>query len=125
MIREIRATDLEELKRIHEKFYPNDNFPDFTKLNSVVVDTDDTTGKIILCGGIELVTEGVLLSNKDASELSRGRALIRVLNHMMLTCGRLGQSDLLAFVNDSDETWMRALKLYGFKPAGDVFYKKV
>ena len=125
MIREIRPDDLEELKRIHKEFYPFDNFPNWDKLNSVVVDIDDVTGQIILCGGVELIAEGVLTCNKDATALQRGRALINILNHMKFTCARLGLNDLHAFVNDSDETWMKALKLYGFKPAGEAYFTKV
>jgi hypothetical protein len=123
-IRPYSPNDLNELKLILEKYYPKDNLPDFNNLLKPQVVTDDDN-TIVSAGGIELIPEGVLITNKDKSELMRGRALKLQLSIMSATCHQFGYSDLHAFVSDDDPIWIRALKLYDFQSAGTAFFKRI
>ena len=120
----MKHADIEELKKIHEKYYPHDAFPNFDRLWDTLVITGQD-GEIINAGGVELIAEGVLITNYDRSVIERGKALLRQFAHMQLTCGKLKQQHLHVFENADNETWLRALKAYGFESAGTALFKKV
>ena len=124
ILRSIKHGDIQELKKIHRKYYPNDVMPVWEKLNSIIV-CEAENGTIISAGGVELIAEGVLLTNYDCSPVARGKALLQHLINMKLTCSRLHQDYLHVFENGHDEIWIKALKAYDFKPAGNAFFKKV
>ena len=124
-IRKFERKDMEAINAINEEFYPLDRCPDFNRLYDPMVITGED-GSIISAGGVELIAEGVLVTNKNYSEFKRGRALEIQLATMSTTCLRIGQDDLHAFVSDDlDETWIRALKLYGFELAGTALFKRI
>ena len=124
IVRGLRADDLEKLRELNSKHFPNDSFPDFGSLHSVLV-VCDSDGSIISAGGVTLIAEGVLVSDMDKSSVKRGKALIQQLTHMGMTCSNLGQPYLMIFESNDDEVWVKALKTYGFESAGKAFYKKV
>lgn len=125
-IRSLKAGDIDILRSIHKKHYPDDGFADFGKLHSVLVVTTDD-GEIISAGGIELMAEGIIVTDKDAPPLLRGKALQDILHSMMFTCSRLDKDILHAYVvGHEDITWLRALESYGFnRLKGRMLFKKV
>ncbi len=121
-IRSLKSGDIEILRALNDQYYPNDAFPDFGKIKPVVVITDDHD-RIITAGGVELIAEGVSITDKSFSVHVRGTALRELLQAMLLTCGRIHQDHLHVFVTDDhDDTWVRALKGDGFKKGNRVFF---
>ena len=123
-IRELKYNDLNELSRIHREFYPKDAQPKFNKDFTVVTDNED---HIITCGGIELMAEAIIVTNKNYSSHVRTSALLELLRSLMLTCGRSNYNFLHATVADnSDENWIRTLEKVRIKPlGGKVLFKEV
>lgn len=111
--RAVTIDDLPLLKELHERFYPEWEFPDFTQLLNGFIICDDNN-EIILAGGVELIAESVLVTNKKQSRIKIGRALIEAQNISIYTCNRFGIRELLAFVND--ENYERHLIKHGFSP---------
>ena len=124
ILRSIRYSDIIQLEVIHKKYYPNDVMPDWSKLENILVAVTDN-GEVISAGGVELIAEGVLLTNYDCSSIARGKALLQHLVNMKMTCSNLNQDYLHVFENGHDEVWIKALRAYDFKPAGNAFFKKV
>lgn len=124
ILRSIEVGDIEKIREIHYKHYPHDSFPDFSKLRDILV-VEDEAGTIISLGGIELIAEAVTITNYDSPALLRGKALLAQLSHMQRACSKIDQNHLHVFENGNDEVWIKALKTYGFKPAGNAFFKKV
>ena len=124
IVRGLRADDIEKLRELNTKHFPNDSFPDFGTLHNVLV-ACDSDGSIISAGGVTLIAEGVLVTDYDKSSVVRGKALIQQLNHMRETCSRLGQPYLMTFESSDDEVWIKALKAYGFESAGNAFFRRV
>ncbi len=123
-IRQLEYDDIDALLKIHHRFYTKDAPPNFNKDFIVITDDED---HIITCGGIELMAEAIILTNKQFSPHARTSALLELLRSLMLTCGRNHYDFLHATIaDDLDETWIRTLGLVGFKPLmGKVLVKEV
>ena len=123
-VRQLRYDDLEEVSKIHHNFYAKDAPPKFNKDFIVIADDED---RIITCGGIELMAEAIILTNKHFSSHMRTSALLELLRSLMLICDRNNYDFLHATIaDDPDETWIRTLGLVGFKPlTGKVLIKEV
>lgn len=112
MIRELRTTDIEELKRIHEKYYKDEfDFPNFFKFLCAYVVEEE--GKIITAGGIRTIVECIGITNKDLSVRERRNGLGYILNASKYFTQRNGFEQLHCFVQD--ESWMKHLLNSGFK----------
>lgn len=126
-IRKLNINDLNSLHKIHHEFYPNDALPNFARnfySAFVVVDDNDC---IITCGGVEAIAEAVVLTDKDFSVHTRTSAMMEILRALILTCNRVNQDYLHAFIiNDQDESWIRTLNKVGFNPIpGRSFFLEV
>ncbi len=123
-VRQLKYDDIDTLLKIHHRFYSKDAPPNFDKDFIVVTDNED---QIITCGGIELMAEAIILTNKQFSSHARTSALLELLRSLMLTCSKGNYSFLHATIaDDLDETWIRTLGLVGFKPLmGKVLIKEV
>lgn len=124
IMRAVTPEDIPILQGINKRDYPTSNFPDLSVIQSAAVITEDD-GTFITFGGIELIAEAVLITDRQSPLKLRGKALIQILEYLKSECVRLNQSDLHAFINGSDVVWGKALSKYGFKSAGDVFFTKV
>ena len=112
--RRLNPSDINELKRIHERFFDKEfNFNDLfgNALSSLVV-TDDND-KIITAGQVILIAEARIITDKDVSIEERRRALMRILNHFKYSIASKGFDQLHVFIQD--EKWMNHLKRHGFK----------
>jgi len=112
--RRLNPSDINELKRIHEKFFEKEfSFNDLfgNALSSLVV-TDDND-KIIVGGQVVLITEARIITNKDINIEERRRALFAILDHFKMSIASKGFDQLHAFVQD--DKWEQHLKKYGFK----------
>ena len=125
-LRPLHQDDESLLRDLNAEYYPNDAYPDFKRHLSPVLAVVDDEDKIITAGGVELIAEGVSITDKSRSPHTRGKALRMLMQSMLLTCGRVNQNFLQISVTDEDWTWMRALEGDGFKPTGGrQFYIEV
>lgn len=106
--------DYDSVKALHEKYYPEFDFPNFLDLlNAFII--EDQSG-IIMAGGIEQVAEAVLVTNKERSLVTIGRALVEAQMVSLYTCRKFGIKEIYAFVND--ETYAKHLIQHGFAKHG-------
>ncbi len=121
-IRTLHWDDETHLRELNARYYPDDAFPGFEKNFSSALCIVDDEDRIITAGGVELIAEGVCITDKGFSEHIRGKALRMLLQSMLLTCGRINQDHLHIFSNSYDITWERALQGNRFKSCGRAFY---
>ena len=113
-IRGMKEEDLDELRVIHEKFYKEEfDFPNFCDkfLCSFIIQGDNN--KILCGGGVRLITESMLITNKDFPVDERREAFLQVLDASVFLTGKYGYNQLHAFVQDL--SWERHLVKYGFE----------
>src|SRR5258707_944915 len=76
----LEQNDIDAIRVIHGKYYADQfSFPDFFHhfLCSFVVENDEK--QIVAAGGVRLITESVLITDKSLSAMKRVRALRYVL----------------------------------------------
>lgn len=120
-IRLLKDEDIPVLEELNKINHPNDSFPNFDKFEVIYVITTNSN-EIITAGGIELIVEGVCITDKKFSEHVRGRALRELLSLLLQDCSRIDQAYLHVFLNSHDEVWERALQGNGFKLLKGAFY---
>jgi hypothetical protein len=113
-IREMRPDDIEKLRELHEKFYSDLTFPDFTHFYFGFVITDESDD-IIMAGGLRPLAEIILVTNKDKSQIKIGRALIEARNLSVFAGKKTGLDELVAFIK-GNENYKRHLLKHGFYP---------
>ena len=110
-IRPLLPTDLNEIRKLHEKYYSQFEFPPFHDcLNAFVI--EDENKEIVIAGSVEAVAEAMLVTNKAKSEIKIGKALVEAQRCSMFTCKVNGIRDLYAFVDD--DGYKRHLIKHGF-----------
>jgi len=98
--RPFTSLDYWKVKELHNKHYPEFEFPRFDEmLNAYVI--EDEQG-IIMAGAIENVAEAVLVTNKDRSRVTIGRALVEAQKISLFTCKAFRIRELYAFVNNDE-----------------------
>lgn len=114
MIRSILPNDLDQLKRIHEKFYSNEfAFPDFLNKYLCAFSVVDDNDNIISTGGVRLILESVIITDQDLSPRKRMKALYEILTASQFVAQNNGFHTLNAFVDN--EIWRKHLMKIGFK----------
>jgi hypothetical protein len=113
-IRNLDIKDTLVLRDIHEKYYDDFKFPDFLHgfINAFTIEED---GKIITGGGVRLIPESILITDKFQTRRSRREALLLALHASILSCQKQGFNQLHAFIQN-DPNWIEILKKYNFKP---------
>lgn len=97
-IRALTLNDLAEVKKLHDKYYSQFEFPPFGNcLNAFVI--EDENNEIVMAGAIEKVAEAMLVTNKAKSEIKIGKALVEAQRCSMFTCKVNGIRDLYAFID--------------------------
>lgn len=113
-IRALKLTDIDEVRQLHDKYYPEFGFPDFDDLlNAFII--EDNEG-IVMAGGVEQIAEVVLVTNKVKSRVKIGRALIEAQRCALFTCKNFGIREIYAFV--SDDEYAQHLIKHGFSKHG-------
>lgn len=99
-IRAFTADDLDSVRKLHEKYYSEFEFPQFMNvLNAFVI--EDNEG-IIMAGAIEKVAEAMLVTDKEKSRIKIGKALVEAQQCAIFTCKMNRIRDLYAFVNNNE-----------------------
>ena len=122
-LRKMTFDDIQEIRKLHEKYYSQFDFPDFMHnflCNFVILDDDDS---IIMAGGVEPIAEQVLVSNLEKSIIKIGRALVEAKRIGMYACSKHGISELHAFVDNDD--YAKHLMQHGFTPRSRALSLKV
>lgn len=113
MIRQVRESDFEKLRAIHEKYYRDEFcFAEFERnflLMFVSVDNDD----IISAGGVRTIAEAVIITDKSKSARIRRKALYEILQVSTFTAAKSGYGSLHAFIQDNG--WQKHLLEAGFR----------
>lgn len=113
MIRQFRASDLEQIRQLHEKFQA-DNFsmPEIVDAYADIVVEED--GKILGYGQNREITEAIMLLDLSLPLRMRGKALAEMIRESMFRASLKGQNQIHAFVQDT--SFEHALKRhFGFK----------
>lgn len=110
----IQGLDLYTAKDIHKKYYEKEfEFPQFgtdTFINKFQITNEND--KVITAGGIRLIPEIILMTDKDAPVLDRRLALYTALDYMIYNAKQMNYDGLHAFVQD--QKWSTRLKRTGF-----------
>lgn len=111
-IRPLVPSDLKRIRELHDKYFPQFEFPEVLSCcNAFVI--DDENYDIVIAGFIEQVAEAMLVTNKAKSEIKIGKALVEAQKCAIFTCQNFGMRDLYAFV-DSD-VYAKHLIKHGFE----------
>lgn len=113
-LRAFTESDIAELREIHKRCFDEEfPFPNFLEnyLSSfVVIDSND---KIITGGGVRVITEAVMVTDKNYEIVKRREAMLQMMQASMFTSASRGFNQLHAFVQD--EKWLKHLERIGFK----------
>lgn len=113
MVRAIQVEDLDQIKKIHDKFYQDEfSLPDFIQNYLCVFVSVDELGEIISVCGIRKIVELIAVTNKDFSPRIRQKSLVELLEASSYMAGKFGFDQLHAFIQD--ENWLNQLKEHGF-----------
>lgn len=113
-VREFRESDLQDVKRLHEKYFHQLDFPRFMKyLCSFII--EDEFGEIVMAGGFEQVAELSLVTNMDKSQVVRGRALRECKKVALYLSEKFKVNEIYAFTDDN--VLAKHIMQHGFCPA--------
>lgn len=121
-VRQMKYSDLPTIEALHNKYYPQFNFPDFMHLLNAFVIEDDKDN-IILGGGIEAIANTLLVTNQEMSRVKIGRALVEAQRIALFTASKYGIKEIVAFV-DNDE-YVKHLIKHGFSESHKMLYMRL
>jgi phosphoribosylformimino-5-aminoimidazole carboxamide ribonucleotide (ProFAR) isomerase len=112
LARAMTEKDIPQVIDLHNKFYSQLECPDFMNgyLNAFVI--PNSTGEIVIAGGVQPLAEAVLVTNKDVNIVAIGKALVEALEICKYTCRKFYIDELHAFVSFDD--YARHLERRGF-----------
>ena len=114
ILRGLSFRDLTQLEEIHKNYYSNefelDELENANYLARFSVVEDD---KLITSGGVRLIPEVVLITDKSIPVKTRREALVKALQASKFIAGRSGHASLHAFIQD--EVWLKQLLKHGFR----------
>ena len=86
-----------------------------------IIEEDD---EMIMGGGVQMIGEAVLVTDKDKNEMKIGRALIEAQKAVLYLGNRFGLEEIVAFIKDND-AYARHLVRHGFYPRSSALAIKV
>jgi hypothetical protein len=110
--RNVTPNDLNRIKELHELYYSEFEPPDFNHIWRGFV-IEDESNDIVMAGGVEIMGEALLVSNKEKSRIKLGKALVVAQGACAYTCNRLKIRSLHAFVNNPE--YAEHLVKHGFQ----------
>lgn len=115
MIRALREEDFQQLRQIHEQYFASEfTFEELLSGYLCMAVVEDENGHIITAGGVRLIAEGVVVTDKNYEIRERRKALSQLLQALRFITKNAGYSHLHAFIHD--DNWMRHLLRSGFVP---------
>lgn len=117
-IRALDSFDIEKLREIHSKYFSEHfEFPDFLNGFMCAFVVTDDLGNIISGGGVRLIAESVIITDKKYSVRDRRKALYQVLDVSEFITRKTGLSKLHAITDDN--IWKKHLNRIGFHTRGE------
>lgn len=114
--RPMTIDDIPAIKNIHDRDFPHLEFPDFTKMLSAFV-IEDTNGDMVMAGSVKLISEALLVTNKDMSRIKIGKALVIAQGACIHTAQAFNIKEVYAFTDNDD--YAKHLRLHGFHERDD------
>jgi len=114
-VRGMKREDVEKVRNIHNKHYPDLEFPDFFNGFYGAFMIEDDNGEMVTGGGVQMIGEAVLVTDKDKDMTQIGRALIEAQKAVLFLGNRFGLEEIVAFIKDND-AYARHLVRHGFYP---------
>jgi hypothetical protein len=121
-MRTLMPSDIDYVRIIHERDYPDLDFPNFYSLMSAFIIEDDN-GEMIMAGGVEAIGEALLITDKTKSRIKIGKALVEAQRFAMFTCGLFNIRELHAFVTDQE--YAKHLIQHGFKKREETVLRMI
>lgn len=127
IIKLMGETDLDQLRKIHQEFYETEFVFPFDGPNKLldkyVIENDD--GEIIIFGALEVVVEGIVITNKGIDIKERREAFYKLLQCLQFSA-KNNNFDTF-HLSAQDKKWANHLiKKFGFKPCrGEFLYTEV
>ena len=115
IISELLPNDVEKIRIIHQKYFSDLEFPDFFNGFMCAFSIKDDKDNLIVGGGVRLIAESILFTDKQFDVKTRISALLEALQISTYVCKNTSPNlnQLHAFV--SDDVWSKQLQLHGFR----------
>jgi len=110
-IRAFECKDVEEVKRLHAKYFPDYDFPDFLNYICAFVIEDDTG--IVTAGGVRDIAECVAVTNMSLDPRTRIQALYKLLDASTFVCRKSDFNQM--YVWSRDPKYTKRLMKNGFR----------
>lgn len=118
-IRALQPGDVDKLRKIHAQFYASEfEFPDFLNNFLCCFVVVDDRNNIISGGGVRLISESVILTDKSRSVRDRFSALSQILNASEYFTRQANFCKLHAVTED--DKWKKHLNKVGFHSRGEL-----
>lgn|SRR5262245_260520 len=114
VIREFKHIDIPQQRMLYNKFFANNEYPEFEHGYNAVFAVQNENSEIVSIAGIRPIAEVVALSNMDMSVKDRRAALITLFQALGYAAARYNYKQLHAFVHDNP-AWVRHLGSMDFK----------
>lgn len=113
IIRLMNEDDIPAIVNIWKQFYESEfSIEEFNSGNYKNIFVVEEDGKIIIAGGVRMIPEAVMVTNKNENFHVRIEALYKMLDALTFVAGR-DSKQLHAFVQD--EVWKKFLLKQGFQ----------
>lgn len=122
--RALRKEDMERVRELSEKHYPDLEVPNFMDGYYCAFAVTDDDDQIVTAGGLRPSAEILLVTDKDKDFTTIGRALIETQKAALYIGHKFGLNELIAFVKDND-AYARHLVRHGFYPRPNALAIKV
>lgn len=113
IIRNMQESDLKVLTQIHKQYQNEFNFLEFDSPNFIGLLVAEENNQIISAGGVRLIPEVILVTDKNKPVKVRRSALLSMLQALGYLTKRAGHDGLHAYIQDKE--WLRHLLKYGFQ----------
>jgi len=118
-IRALTLDDIDKIREIHSLYYKDEfEFPDFMNNFLCSFSVLDCCDRIVSAGGVRLIAESVVVTDKRFSTNDRRSALYQVLDASEFIAKKADFSSLHAVTED--EKWKRHLISVGFHSRGSL-----
>lgn len=121
-IRILKPDDVDKVRIIHERDYPDFDLPNFRSLMSAFIIEDDDDD-MIMAGGVEAIGEALLVTDKTKSRIQIGKALVEAQRFAAFTCGLHNIRELHAFVTDAE--YAEHLIQHGFEKREEMVLRMI
>ena len=116
IIREVKLIDRVWIDEMYGKHFSNNEYPDFFDGSFLCpfIIADDKSQDILLAGGIKILAEVAIVTDKDKPVRRRMDALLQALGSSITIAKDMGHRQIYVFVNNDDQ-YVKHLQKYNFK----------